>query len=53
MVCCVVGNVNLKKSTFDNEKCFVGAYGPWQTDATSHNIVACCWPTMLRPFVWA
>ena len=25
---------------------------PMQTDATSHNIVACCWPTMLRPFAW-
>ena len=24
-----------------------------QTDATSHNIVACCWPTMLRPLVWS
>ena len=24
-----------------------------QTDATSHNIVACCWPTMLRPFALA
>ena len=31
--------------------------GSMQTDATSHNIVgpnnvACCWPTMLRPFAW-
>ena len=24
-----------------------------QTDATSHNIVACSWPTILRQFVWA
>ena len=27
--------------------------GSMQTDATSHNIVGCCWPTMLRPFAWA
>ena len=31
--------------------------GSMQTDATSHNIVgpnnvACCWPTLLRPFAW-
>ena len=26
---------------------------PMQTDATSHNVVARCWPTMLRPFVWS
>ena len=24
-----------------------------QTDATSQKTDACCWPTMLRPFVWA
>ena len=23
------------------------------TDSTSYNIVACCWPTMLRSFAWA
>ena len=27
--------------------------GSMQTDATSHNIVGCCWPTMLGLFAWA
>ena len=55
--CCAKSLTGFKLYATSANKC-QHCCGSMQTDATSHNIVgpsnvACCWPTVLRPFAWA